>query len=46
VAWLIQEKVKGDVEKFTGLNVDTVDVYVCGVSDTESSGDVKGEQEE
>ena len=46
VAWLIQEKVKGDVEKFTGLNVDTVDVYVCGVSDTEGSGDVKGEQEE
>ncbi|MBO4425384.1 MAG: Asp23/Gls24 family envelope stress response protein, partial [Clostridiales bacterium] len=35
VAWLIQEKVKGDVEKFTGLNVDTVDVYVCGVSDLE-----------
>ena len=46
VAWLIQEKVKGDVEKFTGLNVDTVDVYVCGVSDTEGSGDVKGEQDE
>ena len=46
VAWLIQEKVKDDVEKFTGLNVDTVDVYVCGVSDTEGSGDVKGEQEE
>ena len=46
VAWLIQEKVKGDVEKFTGLNVDTVDVYVCGVSDIEESGDVKGELEE
>ena len=46
VAWLIQEKVKGDVEKFTGLNVDTVDVYVCGVSDIEKPGDVKGEQEE
>ena len=46
VAWLIQEKIKGDVEKFTGLNVDTVDVYVCGVSDMEDSGDVKGEQEE
>ena len=46
VAWLIQEKVKGDVEKFTGLNVDTVDVYVCGVSDLEDPGDVKGEQEE
>ncbi|MBR5357662.1 MAG: Asp23/Gls24 family envelope stress response protein [Clostridiales bacterium] len=46
VAWLIQEKVKGDVEKFTGLNVDTVDVYVCGVSDLEEPGDVKGELEE
>ena len=46
VAWLIQEKVKGDVEKFTGLTVDTVDVYVCGVSDIEDSGNVKGEQEE
>lgn len=46
VAWLIQEKIKGDVEKFTGLNVDTVDVYVCGVSDIEDSGDAKGEQEE
>ena len=46
VAWLIQEKIKGDVEKFTGLNVDTVDVYVCGVSDIEDPGDVKGEQEE
>lgn len=46
VAWLIQEKVKGDVEKFTGLNVDTVDVYVCGVSDIEQPGNVKGEQEE
>ena len=46
VAWLIQEKVKGDVEKFTGLNVDTVDVYVCGVSDLEDPEDEKGEQEE
>ena len=31
VAWLIQEKIKADVECFTGLNVDNVDVYVCGV---------------
>ncbi|MBP5653997.1 MAG: Asp23/Gls24 family envelope stress response protein [Clostridiales bacterium] len=34
VAWSIQEQVKSDVERFTGLNVESVDVYVCGVSDT------------
>ena len=33
VAWSIQEQVKSDVERFTGLNVESVDVYVCGVSD-------------
>lgn len=31
VAWAIQEKVKADVERFTGLDVDSVDVHVCGV---------------
>ena len=31
VAWEIQERVKSDVEKFTGLDVESVDVYVCGV---------------
>lgn len=31
VAWSIQERVKADVEKFTGLIVETVDVHVCGV---------------
>ncbi len=31
VAWSIQERVKADVEKFTGLSVETVDVHVCGV---------------
>lgn len=31
VAWSIQERVKADVEKYTGLDVETVDVYVCGV---------------
>jgi len=31
VAWDIQEKVKKDVERFTGLDVEAVDVYVCGV---------------
>jgi len=38
VAWNIQEKIKEDVEKFTGLKVDSVDVYVCGVVESESSG--------
>ena len=31
VAWSIQERVKADVEKYTGLDVESVDVYVCGV---------------
>ena len=31
VAWSIQEKVKRDVELYTGLDVESVDVYVCGV---------------
>lgn len=39
VAWLIQEKIKADVECFTGLNVDNVDVYVCGVVEAEDRSD-------
>lgn len=31
VAWNIQENVKADVEKYTGLVVDSVDVYVKDV---------------
>ncbi len=31
VAWSIQERVKADVERFTGLVVESVDVHVCGV---------------
>lgn len=31
VAWTIQEKVKDDVEKYTGLAVETVNVHVKGV---------------
>ncbi len=31
VAWDIQEKVKADVEKFTGLVVDSVNVQIMGV---------------
>lgn len=33
VAWSIQEKVKKDVEQYTGLDVESVDVYVCGIKD-------------
>ena len=29
----VQEKVKKDVERFTGLTVESVDVYVCGVEE-------------
>ena len=32
-AWMIQERVKKDVERFTGLTVESVDVYVCGVEE-------------
>jgi uncharacterized alkaline shock family protein YloU len=31
VAWSVQERVKADVERFTGLVVESVDVHVCGV---------------
>ncbi len=37
VAWEIQDKVKKDVELYTGLDVESVDVYVCGVKDKEVS---------
>ena len=36
VAWEIQEHVKEDVEKFTGLDVETVDVYVTRVVEDEN----------
>lgn len=37
VAWSIQERVKADIEKYTGLNVETVDVHVCGIVMREES---------
>ncbi len=43
VAWAIQEKVKKDVELYTGLDVESVDVYVCGVKDKEEES--KGDNE-
>ena len=39
VAWNVQEKIKADVEKFTGLKVDSVDVYVCGVVESDDHDD-------
>lgn len=35
IAWSIQEHVKADVEKYTGLLVESVDVHVCGVVNKE-----------
>ena len=35
VAWSVQERVKKDVERFTGLNVDAVNVHVVRVTDGE-----------
>ena len=35
VAWLVQEKVKHDVERFTGRSGESVGVYVCGVKEKE-----------
>ncbi|MCQ2533132.1 MAG: Asp23/Gls24 family envelope stress response protein [Clostridia bacterium] len=37
VAWAIQERVKLDVEKYTGLSVESVDVHVCGVVEAPDS---------
>jgi len=37
VAWAIQERVKADVEKYTGLIVDAVNVHVKGVITREES---------
>jgi uncharacterized alkaline shock family protein YloU len=37
VAWNIQERVKADVEKYTGLIVDAVNVHVKGVITREES---------
>ena len=31
VAWSVQERVKEDVERYTGLLVESVDVHVCGI---------------
>lgn len=36
VAWNIQEHVKSDVEKYTGIAVDSVDVHVKGITTREA----------
>lgn len=41
VAWGIQERVKADVERFTGLDVESVDVYVCGIKQEPSEEDLE-----
>ncbi|NLA96172.1 MAG: Asp23/Gls24 family envelope stress response protein [Clostridiaceae bacterium] len=33
IAWSVQERVKRDVERFTGLNVDAVNVHVVRVTE-------------
>ena len=45
VAWEIQERVKSDVERFTGLDVEAVDVFVCGVREMPQE-EVKDQEEE
>ncbi len=42
VAWSVQERVKRDVERFTGLNVDAVNVHVMRVIDESSETDERG----
>ena len=46
VAWNIQERVKEDVETFTGLNVESVDVYVCGVKEKEEEEETDGGEDD
>ena len=38
VAWNIQEKVKDQVEKLTGITVDTVNIHVQGIDFGEDEG--------
>ncbi len=38
VAWAVQERVKADVEKYTGLAVEAVNVHVKGVVVKEDQG--------
>ncbi len=42
VAWSVQERVKRDVERFTGLNVDAVNVHVMRVIDESRETDERG----
>ena len=42
VAWSVQERVKRDVERFTGLNVAAVNVHVMRVIDESNETDERG----
>ncbi|NLA72112.1 MAG: Asp23/Gls24 family envelope stress response protein [Clostridiaceae bacterium] len=46
VAWSVQERVKSDVERYTGLNVDAVNVHVIRVVDGESKLSTNSESQE
>lgn len=37
VAWAVQERVKADVERFTGLSVEAVHVHVVGIRSREEA---------
>ncbi len=41
VAWSVQERVKRDVERYTGLNVDAVNVHVMRVIESEEAGKIE-----
>ena len=41
VAWSVQERVKRDVESYTGLNVDAVNVHVMRVIESEDAGNIE-----
>jgi uncharacterized alkaline shock family protein YloU len=41
VAWSVQERVKRDVERYTGLNVDAVNVHVMRVIESEDAGNIE-----
>ncbi|HHX18993.1 MAG TPA: Asp23/Gls24 family envelope stress response protein [Clostridiaceae bacterium] len=41
VAWFVQERVKRDVERYTGLNVDAVNVHVMRVVEDEDAGKIE-----
>ncbi|NMA17394.1 MAG: Asp23/Gls24 family envelope stress response protein [Clostridiaceae bacterium] len=45
VAWSVQERVKKDVERYTGLNVDAVNVHVMRVLEDKTKGESRDAEE-